>query len=131
MIAQLSSRKNLMTGQYVKEKIVASGTRLSDVARSLGITPQSLDERLSAKDMKVGVLTEIASAVNKPLAYFFEGYGKTLTGYSLNEPQSPYGKTNQVDPDLEEKIKLQQEIIAAQKKTIEAYERMLNQQEKK
>ena len=59
-----------MTGQYVKSKIRQAGVPLSEVARRLNITPQSLTHRLGVKDMKVSAFIEIATAIDKEPAYF-------------------------------------------------------------
>jgi len=56
-----------MSGQWVREKIMATGIPLAAVARRLGITPQSLHERLGVRDVKVSVLVEIAESIDKDL----------------------------------------------------------------
>lgn len=62
-----------MTGLEVKEKLVESGYKLSDIAQNMNITPQSLHKFLLSEDIKTGVLERIAKAINKDIMFFFGG----------------------------------------------------------
>jgi phage repressor protein C with HTH and peptisase S24 domain len=59
-----------MTGTFVKEKINEAGFSLADVANKLEVSPQTLQSRLKADDIKVDSLRSIAKAINKSLYYF-------------------------------------------------------------
>ncbi len=61
-----------MTGKSVKDKLLNSGYVLADVAKEMGIIPQTLNSLLQANDIKTGVLENIASAINKSIYFFFE-----------------------------------------------------------
>lgn len=61
-----------MTGEYVKNRLREGGYILDDVARSMDITPQNLQSKLRSTDIKVGVLEEIAKAINKTVYFFFK-----------------------------------------------------------
>lgn len=61
-----------MTGEYVKNKLKEGGFVLDDIARTLEITPQNLQSKLRSTDIKVGVLEDIAKAINKSVYFFFE-----------------------------------------------------------
>lgn len=61
-----------MTGEYVKNRLKNSDYVLDDIARTLGITPQNLQSKLRSSDIKVGVLEDIAKAINKSVYFFFE-----------------------------------------------------------
>lgn len=60
-----------MTGLEIKEKLVDSGYKLSDISQNMGVTPQSLHKFLMTEDIKTGVLERIAKAVNKDIMFFF------------------------------------------------------------
>lgn len=76
-----------MTGKSVKDKLLNSGYVLADVAKEMGIIPQSLNSLLQANDIKTGVLENIARAINKNV-YFFYGidHDSTLINPSNGVP---------------------------------------------
>ncbi|WP_286914782.1 helix-turn-helix domain-containing protein [Flavobacterium sp. UBA4197] len=59
-----------MTGNILKEKLQLLDIQLSEIARKLNISPQSLQSRLKTKDVTISFLIELAEAVNKS-PYFF------------------------------------------------------------
>lgn len=78
-----------MTGEYVKNKLKNSGYVLDDVARGLNITPQNLQSKLRSSDIKVGVLEDIAKAINKNVYFFFED-NPQQKGIEVNEAAKIY-----------------------------------------
>jgi|GEM_PF-4982600 len=60
-----------MKGIEVKKKLQSNGFSLKMVAELMGETPQNLNSMLNAQDIKTGVLERIASAIKKPLYFFF------------------------------------------------------------
>lgn len=63
-----------MTGDFIRHKIINAGYQQAEVAQILGITPQTLESRLKAKDVKVSFLLAVAKAINKNLYYFFSDF---------------------------------------------------------
>lgn len=61
-----------MTGKSVKDRLLNSGYILADVAKEMGVIPQTLNSLLQANDIKTGVLENIAKAINKSIYFFFE-----------------------------------------------------------
>ena len=61
-----------MRGEEVKKIIEGDGIPLNEVAERLEISPQNLNNWLSVKDMKVGILNKIAKAINKNIYYFID-----------------------------------------------------------
>lgn len=61
-----------MNGNYLRIKIKNMGFELSEVAKNLHISPQALNSKLNADDIKVSFLKEIAKAVNKTVYSFLE-----------------------------------------------------------
>lgn len=78
-----------MTGEYVKNKIKETGYMLDDVAKSMSISPQSLQSKLRSSDIKVGVLESIANAINKNVYFFFKDKYPT-NAMIVEEPQKIY-----------------------------------------
>lgn len=79
-----------MRGIDVKKKIIESGVSFKVVSEKMNVSPQALQNILKASDMKVGVLSRIAKAINKNIYFFLEEYEKaTLStqngGISLGE----------------------------------------------
>ncbi len=63
-----------MTGDFIRHKIINAGYQQAEVAQILGITPQTLESRLKAKDVKVSFLLDVAKAIKKNLYYFFSDF---------------------------------------------------------
>lgn len=61
-----------MKGSDIKEKLVSSGFKLVDVAQKMGIIPQTFQSLLRTDDMKVGVLQDIAKAIDQDITFFFD-----------------------------------------------------------
>ena len=91
-----------MTGAQIKDKLIEAGYKLSDIAQSMGISPQSLHKFLLVEDIKTGVLERIAKAINQNISFFFEGGEK------------------------EEEIKLTNEIISKEKQLYFLYQRVVD-----
>jgi len=93
-----------MKGDTVRNILKNEGYVLDDVATSMGISPQSLNSKLKTSDIKVGVLEDMAKAINKSVYFFFDVE-------LLNEPQEKYKKEINAD-DVAEKVfnKLQPQI---------------------
>lgn len=61
-----------MTGREVKERLLSQGYTLADVAKKMGVIPQTLNSLLQANDIKTGVLERIANAINRSVYFFYE-----------------------------------------------------------
>lgn len=96
-----------MKGEVIKQKLKDGGYILDDVATSMSISPQNLNSKLKSNDIKVGVLEDIAKAINKSVDYFFN----VDFADSFNESRESYGKKITAD-DVAEKVfvKLQPQI---------------------
>lgn len=60
-----------MEGEMLKARIQKIESNMAEVARKLNVSPQSLNQSLSAKDMKCGFVETLAVALNRPISYFF------------------------------------------------------------
>ena len=123
--------KSIMSGNFVKEKIERAGIPLAEVARSMNITPQTLNERLNVHDIKVGVLSDIARALGKSIYFFFDE-SEDIKESTKREPVARYSarqaqKSSSSEENIQQLLRAKDDIIAAQRKTIQAYERLLQQ----
>lgn len=62
-----------MNGKNLKEKLQADGVNLSALARKMGYaTDQNLHSVLGAKDVRSGLIEDLAKVLNKPIGWFYE-----------------------------------------------------------
>lgn len=60
-----------MDGLTLKHLLLPLDESLANIARNLGMTPQSLDNMLKTKDIKTGIIERIARLYKKPISYFY------------------------------------------------------------
>ena len=65
-----------MNGEHLKKKIEGVGWSQKDLAQSLKITPQTVNNWCSETktSFKAITLEKICSTINKPMSYLYEGY---------------------------------------------------------
>ncbi len=61
-----------MKGETIKQKLSLLGKTQKELAGLLGITPQAVNEILSASDVRSGSIEKIARVVGVPTSFFFE-----------------------------------------------------------
>lgn len=88
-----------MTGEYLRAKIIMSGYQQVEVAEKLGITPQNLESKLQAKDIKVSFLLDVARAINKNIYYFVSDFLEE----NNSEKEISYSKNTQSEKIQSEK----------------------------
>ncbi len=110
-----------MNGEYVKEKLKKGNFQFTEIANKLKISPQNLQSKLNAKDLKVSFLFALAKAINKNVYYFFgdefdnAGLGK-IKDFSVdnNETKSAKNVTqekgNKKGNNFETKPKVQETL---------------------
>jgi phage repressor protein C with HTH and peptisase S24 domain len=69
-----------MRGEEVKKIIEDDGIPLNELADSLEISPQNLNNWLNVKDIKTGILEKIAKAINKNIYYFIDNQSNESAG---------------------------------------------------
>lgn len=60
-----------MTGEELKNRLKGARYSITDLAEKLGMTRPNLSQALSAKDVKTGLVEELAKVLNLPISYFF------------------------------------------------------------
>ncbi len=114
-----------MTGDFVKKKLKNIGIPLIEVALNMGISSQNLESKLKSNDVKVGVLENIAKAINKNVYFFFEDYNKYKMSEStqlVKEGIGGYKKECNLCFEKERVILQQKELIDQLKKIIKLLE---------
>ena len=111
-----------MRGIEVKKKIIESGVSFKEVSEKMNVSPQALQNILKASDIKVGVLSRIAKAVNKNIYFFLKEYEKTdIKG---NSESISFGDQNIAD--FLSIISKQQECINELSNTIRIHSETIN-----
>ena len=103
-----------MRGIDVKKKIVESGVSFKEVSERMNVSPQALQNILKTSDMKVGVLSRIAKAINKNIYFFLEEYEKV--NLNAQNKTMAFGESNM--EDFLKIISKQQECINELSNTI-------------
>lgn len=60
-----------MSGEELDKKLKNAGYVLADVARLLGVPPQSINQTLNAKDVKSGFLEDLCRVLEKDISFFY------------------------------------------------------------
>lgn len=60
-----------MSGEELDKKLKDAGYVLADIARQLGVPPQSVNQTLNAKDVKSGFLEDLCRVLNKDMSFFY------------------------------------------------------------
>lgn len=61
-----------MSGDELKKKLDGVGISYAELARQLGVFPQSFNKTLKSKDVGSGVLENIAKIIGKDMNFFYE-----------------------------------------------------------
>ena len=61
-----------MSGEELKKKLKNAGISQAEIARRLGVVPQSVIQTLEAKDIKSGFIEELCRILNKDLSFFYD-----------------------------------------------------------
>lgn len=103
-----------MSGEDLKKKIESAGISQAEIARRLGVIPQSVGQSLSAKDVKSGFLEDLCRVFDMDISFFYSGESsaKSRDVGELKDYISHLQKENQElrselslkkDPDLQRK----------------------------
>lgn len=61
-----------MTGKELKERVDALGIAQRKLADKMGVTPQTINAILTAKDVRTSTIERIASVTGMPISFFFK-----------------------------------------------------------
>jgi transcriptional regulator with XRE-family HTH domain len=70
-----------MSGDEMRKILSDNNIKLKELAETLNISPQTLNSRLNAKEMKLETIKDIAKSINKSLDFFlrFENTAREIT----------------------------------------------------
>lgn len=90
-----------MTGEELKQKIKATGVSITEIAKRLNISQQSLSQALKAADIKTGLVEDVSRVLDKPIAFFFskEASG-TLSVSSVSSDKESLTLSDNTSPVL-------------------------------
>ena len=118
-----------MTGAELKQKLTEAGCVLADLAKQLSISPQHLNQALSAADIKTGLLERIAQVLDVPVSSFYGEPADIVNGSAIatNHSIAVRGSHNNVNGNtavLEERVKALEALLAEKERVIKLYEQM-------
>lgn len=112
-----------MKGAEFKEKLCATHISLSEIARKMGISPQSLNSVFISADIKTGTLEKVSEVLGLPLSYFY-GDSYNVTGTNIVNS----GSNNAVHANDERLLNLlinkDEQLTMAMKQTSKAQAQM-------
>lgn len=74
-----------MTGEQLKSKLDALGISQAEAARRMGVSSQSFNQFLEAKDVKTGLLENLCEAFNLNMGVFYDGAASSPTAIDDSE----------------------------------------------
>lgn len=77
-----------MDGEVIKSKLREMKISVSEVARRMGVAQQNLASCLNAKDVKSGVIEDIAAAVGTSPSFFYSSGDVTNSAVANNSPHA-------------------------------------------
>lgn len=103
-----------MEGKILKEKLKSLDISMKDLAVKLSLSPQSLQNRLKAKEITLDFLIEIAKSINESVYFFIKGtqYEKDFIFPENLETLDKSKEEEEINP-----------VIQAKNQTIEILER--------
>lgn len=117
-----------MEGKFLKRKLLELNKTQKELAGLLGITAQSVNAILSAKDVRSGTIERIAQALNVPVSFFFGDETKHNAVASGNKSVAAIN-SNVSSPTaavLEERVKALETLVAEKERLIKVYEKMID-----
>lgn len=98
-----------MNGEVLKAQLLKIEPTLVEVAKKLQVSKQSLNQTLSATDIKTGFIEQLAALYDKPISFF---YGER-SEVDINEVERSFNSNaDEVIKELTSIIKSQEAIIA-------------------
>ncbi len=116
-----------MEGKILKRKLLELNKTQKELSELLGITAQSVNAILSAKDVRSGTIERIAQALNVPVSFFFGeevGHNAVASGNKSvaainSNVSSPTAAV------LEERVKSLETLVTEKERLIKVYEKMV------
>ena len=110
-----------MTGEELKKRLKTTGRPIAEIARELGVLPQSLGQALCAKNVKTDLVENLSRVLNLPVSFF---YGEEAGGTALANGDSSVAAINssvtvENSEVLKERVKRLEELLAEKERLIQ------------
>lgn len=102
-----------MTGEQLKLKLKSAGISQIEIARLLGVSQQSINQSLDAKDIKTGFLEDLCRVLGKDMSFFYMSASPTLptapTDQNIVSLQTELTTLREENERLREELRLHQD----------------------
>lgn len=119
-----------MTGEALKARLLKIEPTLSEVARKLKVSKQSLSQSLAVADIKTGLIERFAVIYDRPISYFFGESIKVDDHSSRDNSKSEHYEHSVIhktqDSQLLERIKLLEEQLKSKDELLNCKEEAIN-----
>lgn len=110
-----------MNGRELKEKVELLGIPQRKLAEKMGVTPQTINTILTAKDVRTSTIERIAIVTGKPISFFF-GQGLEAQNAIASEANSEAAIQSAVSQGdaavLQERVRLYEKLLDEKERTI-------------
>lgn len=111
-----------MSGEELKEILRKTGMGVTDIAKALGVPQQNFSQALKAKDVKTGLIEDLAKVLNLPISYFF-GEDINFNRVTANGQSSVAAINSNVTMEncdiLKERMKHMEDLVAEKERLIQ------------
>ena len=110
-----------MNGRELKERVELLGVSQRKLAEMMGVTPQTINTILTAKDVRTSTIERIAIVTGKPISFFF-GQGHEAQNAIASEANSEAVIQSAVSQGnssaLQERVCLLEKLLDEKERTI-------------
>ena len=110
-----------MSGEELKNKLKRTGKTITEIAHLLGISQAGLSQALCAKDVKTGLVEELARVLNLPVGYFY-GEADNVTTVASGQQSIAAVNSHIGTADaaiLEERVRMLQAVVSEKERLIQ------------
>lgn len=108
-----------MEGKILKRKLLELNKTQKELSELLGITAQSVNAILSAKDVRSGTIERIAQVLNVPVSFFFgDGAGHNAVASGNKSVAAINSSVTSSADMLEERVRSLEVLVAEKERLI-------------
>lgn len=109
-----------MEGKILKQKLAELNKTQKELSGLLGITAQSVNAILSAKDVRSGTIEKIAKVLNVPVGFFFgyEGSQSAVVNGNKSVAAINSSVSSTTEEVLKERVKSLETLVAEKERLI-------------
>lgn len=110
-----------MNGRELKERVELLGIPQRKLTEMMGVTPQTINAILTAKDVRTSTVERIAIVMDKPISFFFgqESESQSAVASGANSVAAIQSTVSQGDAAvLQERVRLYEKLLDEKERTI-------------